>query len=136
MIIIYTTQFIRYCIDNKPILFLLSLYFSHLFQSDLFAINRHRVLRLISKRSTSAPSIVYETIISYFISSSFSDVHTLRSINETFNEALIKILLITSIRQHGRKLSGIVKYLQVDISILRQENAKLKYDQCTKGAAC
>lgn len=69
--------------------------------SGLFPTNPHRVLRLISERSTPSPSIVSETTTPYLISSSPPDVHTLRSANKAFNEALINTTLATPIRQHG-----------------------------------
>jgi hypothetical protein len=147
-----SAQFVRYCIDNKIILFLLPPHASHLLQpldvgvfgplkiamsyqlsklfaieisrlqkiewmenyktarltgitsrnilggwrgSSLFPTNPHRVLRLISERSTPSPSIVSETTMSYLISSSPPDVHTLRSANKAFNEALVNTTLTT-----------------------------------------
>lgn len=48
-------------------------------------------------------------ITSYLILKSSFDVHNLRSTNETFNESLITIILITS--WYDRKLSEIIEHL-------------------------
>src|SRR4030095_653914 len=94
--------------------------------SGLFPTNRHRVLRLVSERSTPSPSIVSETTTPYLISSSPPDINTLRSANKAFNEALVNTTLATPIRQHSQKLSRIAEHLHADNSILRRENAELK----------
>jgi len=94
--------------------------------SGLFPTNPHRVLRLISDRSTPSLSIEAETTPLYLISSSPPDAITLRSTNIAFKGALLDSSLATPIRQHGRRLSGIAEHLHADNSILHIENTELK----------
>jgi hypothetical protein len=92
----------------------------------LFPLNRHRVLRTLSKPSTPSLPEQVESTTSYLVTSSPPDVVTLWSANKHFNEALKSTALAIPIRRHGQKLSGIVEHLHADNSVLRRENAELK----------
>jgi hypothetical protein len=96
--------------------------------AGLFPTNVNRILHVLPDPPSTPPLPPrnISTTQPLLITSSPPDGIVLRTTNAVFNEAISNAALVSPVRKHAQRLSGVAEHLHAENSMLRHENAKLK----------